>query len=134
MKMEEAEIEVSGLKKDLQKQELITSKKIAEAEKATNEFLEILTDDLNNYNPDDEDDGEINVGKTLTFLVKFVADAIKDEEVSLPAVQEGERKEDEEMGEYLYQNEYNALSENVQKKFDDIGSWITVTNAAVEDE
>ena len=113
MKMEEAEIEVSGLKKDLQKQELITSKKIAEAKKATNEFLEILTNDLNSYDPDGRDDDEIDVGRIITFMVNFVSVAIKDEEVSLPAVQNGERKDDEEMGEYLYQSEYNALSENV---------------------
>ena len=44
-KIEEVEIKASSMKKDVKKQELTTSKKIAEANKVSNEFLVILTDD-----------------------------------------------------------------------------------------
>ena len=133
-KMEEVEIKASSMRKDVKTHELTTTKKIAEANQALNEFLVILTDDLNKYDPENRGEDDINIGRILTHMVNFVSNSIKDEEVALPAVQDGDRRDDEAMGEYLYQNEYDALSERVQKKFYEIGNWINVTNETFEAE
>ena len=57
-KIEEVEIRASSMKKDVKANELTTTKKIAEANASLNEFLLILTDDLNSYDPETEEKGK----------------------------------------------------------------------------
>ena len=77
-------------------------------------------------------DNDINMRYVLEFMVNFVADAITEDAICLPAIEDGERDFDQPEQNYLYQKEFNALSDDVQDQFNEVERWIKQTNEALE--